>query len=144
MELNDIRLEIRQKWGAEKDPGVMPAQVLAYIGDAVYEAFVRMRLLAVGPAPSDSLHKRAVERVRAETQARALERLMPCLVDDEQGVVRRGRNMHSHSTRKGSIADYALSTAFEALIGYLFLSGSEQRLKEVLDIAFGSADQDLG
>jgi len=138
MELNSLLVDIRRKWGPEHDAGQMPAQMLAYVGDAVYEVFVRLRLMAGGPAPADAIHQQVVAKVRAETQAQALSQIAPLLSEEEALIVRRGRNAQSHTVRKGALAHYAQSTGFEALIGYLFLSGQKERLQHVLDIAFES------
>lgn len=125
--------KIGGKWGHRGDPSQMSAQVLAYLGDALYELFIRLEVVGSGPAPIDDLHKRAVFEVRAESQARALEALLPVLNDDELLVVRRGRNAHTHRFRKGAGYAYSMSTAFEALLGYLFLSGRYDRLLQIME-----------
>lgn len=123
---------LRESWGAEVDSAQIPAQVLAYLGDALYELFVRLAVLSKGPASIHDLHRRAVLEVRAENQARVLERLLPVLTPDELLVVRRGRNAHTHRLRRGALAAYSMSTGFEALLGYLFLEGRYERLEEIM------------
>lgn len=116
-----------------KNPLLLPPLTLAYVGDAVYEIFVRQRLLTLGHVRVNDLHKSAVRYVRANAQARALSALGPSLTEEEQDVARRGRNAKSHAAPKGSDgAEYAASTAFETLVGFLYLSGRAERLAEVL------------
>lgn len=115
------------------NPLLLPPLTLAYVGDAVYELHVRQRLLQRGMVRVNDLHKNAVRYVRAKAQAMALAELYPTLSEAEQDVVRRGRNAKGHSAPKGSdAAEYAASTSFETLVGYLYLGGKEERLSEVL------------
>jgi len=95
--------------------------LLAYIGDAVYELYVRTRLLSPPRRISD-YHAAVVERVRAESQAAYLQQLQAHLTAAEQDIVRRGRNAASRAPRRLSPAIYQQATGLEALIGYLFLS----------------------
>lgn len=119
-----------------KNPLLLPPLTLAYVGDAVYELFVRRRLLELGHVRVNDLHKTAVRYVRAGAQAKAVAELLPSLSEEEQDVVRRGRNAKSHAAPKGSdAAEYAASTSFEALTGYLYLAGRIERLEEVLAAA---------
>lgn len=109
---------------------------LAYIGDAVYEVFVREKAVAVNPTNVDVLHKHSIKFVRAEGQALAVKRLFDDLTEEEQALVKRARNHKISSKPKN--ADpvvYKLATAFEALIGYLYLSGKKERLEEIMERA---------
>jgi ribonuclease III family protein len=125
-----------------KNPLLLPPLTLAYVGDAVYELFVRQRLLELGKVRVNDLHRSAVRYVRANGQARALAALMPSLTEQEQDVARRGRNAKSHSAPKGSDpAEYAASTAFETLVGFLYLSGRSERLSELLMATAGFLEQ---
>lgn len=118
------------------NPALMPALVLAYLGDAVYELHVRRYLISRGITKVDSLHKKAVKFVNASTQARILHTISQTLSESEMAVVKRGRNAKSGSVPKNtSITDYRHGTAFECLIGYLFLSGREERIAEIFKIA---------
>ena len=105
---------------------------LAYIGDSVWDLLIRSRLLYRGYSVHH-MHDAAVHGVNAAAQARALVRLADRLTEDEQNVVLRGRNAHArhHAPRHQSIADYAAATGLEALIGYLYISGQEERLLEL-------------
>ena len=104
---------------------------LAYIGDAVYELFVRSRLL-LPPKQIRTYHRQVVEHVRAEQQAHYLECLRPYLTEAEVDILRRGRNAASNRKQRASIRDYQQATALEALIGYLYLT-DPQRLLELLN-----------
>lgn len=101
------------------------------MGDAVYELHVRSRLLTAD-LPVERLHTAKVSRVRASAQASALRALMPNLTVDELDVVRRARNMKTHVPKNVSVADYRYSTAFEALLGMLYLQGEAERLEAIL------------
>lgn len=122
---------------AALDPAALPPLALAYIGDAVYELWVRARLVAAGGSalkPRD-LHREALGWVRAEAQAAALEALRPLLSAAEADIVRRARNQRpGHPVAAGQAA-YRLSTGLEALCGYLYLRGDEQRLEQLLTAA---------
>ena len=109
--------------------------VLAYIGDSVYDTFVRTMLVAGGSIQVDKLHKRAIKFVQAKAQAAIVESLQEILTDDEKDIVRRGRNTKSNTVPKNAdINDYRYATGFEALIGYLYLVGDIPRLKEIFQL----------
>lgn len=103
---------------------------LAYIGDAVYELFVRSQQL-MPPKRLNAYHREVVRHVRAEQQAHYLELLKPHLSEAEVDITRRGRNAASGRSQRASIYDYQQATGLEALVGYLYLKDS-QRLLEVL------------
>lgn len=106
------------------------AQELAYIGDAVYELYVRRRLLTESPPTRPRvLHQHAVNLVRGEAQVKALRRIESRLTPEERDIVRRGRNAASGSSQ-GAVRAY--STGFEALVGFLYLTGQRERLQELL------------
>lgn len=106
---------------------------LAYVGDAVYEVYIR-RVLVENPDLSvDKLHKKAVKYVRAKAQAEIVLALEPELTEEEWLIVKKGRNQKSKTVPKNShIGDYRYATGFEALIGYLFCRDRHQRLMEVM------------
>ncbi|HEY8463396.1 MAG TPA: ribonuclease III domain-containing protein [Bacillota bacterium] len=117
----------------EINPNEYSPAVWAYIGDAVYELFVRSHLVTVGPAKTQVLHKQAVKRVRASFQAELTAKLEPYLSQEELDILRRGRNVKSgHVPTASDPITYRYSTAFEALIGYLYLCGRQGRLAEIL------------
>lgn len=107
---------------------------LAYVGDAVFELFIRMRLCLGGARKTSLLHKKAVSVVSAQAQARAAERILPLLSGREAEIFRRGRNSRTNSIPKNADrADYQAATGLEALIGYLFLTGGQRRVSELID-----------
>ncbi|MEB3198036.1 MAG: ribonuclease III domain-containing protein [Candidatus Sericytochromatia bacterium] len=108
-------------------------RALAYMGDAVYEMHVRERVLRTNPGMVDALHRTTVRRVSAEGQAEMAERLLPLLSEEEQSIYRRARNHKGMaSTGRASARAYRLSTAFEAVLGYLYLKPAPGRLAELL------------
>ena len=102
---------------------------LAYIGDGVWELLVRTRIIYKGRS-ARHVHKDAVACVNAHAQAEAFRRIEPMLTEAEADVARRGRNAHAHhaAPKNQDAADYRAATALEALIGYLYLIGQEERL----------------
>ena len=105
----------------------------AYIGDAVYELYIREHLIETTNLKPNKLHIEAIKYVKAKSQAQILEKLQDILTDEEKEIVRRGRNTQNHHLPKNADpADYMHATAFEALIGYLYLSKQEERLQELL------------
>lgn len=103
---------------------------LAYIGDGVYELFMRSCLL-LPPRRIQDFHHHVVKQVRAEQQAECLTLLQPLLTADENDILRKGRNAASRGPRRVDPRTYQLATAFEALIGYLYLT-NPVRLTELL------------
>ena len=117
--------------------------VLAWVGDAVFELLVRQRLLDTGLRRVNELHRAAVSLVRAESQAQILMELQEqqILNEEERDIVRRGRNSHSRMPRHASVQEYHYSTGFEALIGWLWLSGERDRLDQIVDLALNCVDR---
>ncbi|MDF2891638.1 MAG: hypothetical protein K0R80_2005 [Clostridia bacterium] len=109
--------------------------VLAYIGDSVYDTFIRTMLVSGGSIQVNKLHKRAIKFVQAKAQAEITEELHNILTEEEQDMVRRGRNTKSGTVPKNAdINDYRYATGFEALIGYLYLIGNTKRLMEIFEL----------
>ncbi len=107
--------------------------VLAYVGDSVYDTFVRTLLVSGGYGHVSKLHKMSIEFVKAKAQANILGKINELLTPDEQDVVRRGRNTKSGTIPKNAdISDYRYATGFEALIGYLYLTGQIDRLMQII------------
>lgn len=107
---------------------------LAFLGDAVHTAYVRKQVLAAGKEKMNSYHNTAKKFCNANCQASVLERLADSLSEQEKEIVRKARNAHiKHSAKNADEATYKKATAFEALVGWLFLTGQTQRLNEVLE-----------
>lgn len=117
-------------------PELLNPLVLAYIGDAVYEVYVRTYIIGDGAIKTNMLHKCASTKyVSAKAQAGILDSIIDRLNETELNIVRRGRNSNPNTIPKNAdIADYKKATAFEALIGYLFLSNQFERLEEIMKI----------
>ena len=110
------------------------ALALAFMGDAVYEVYVREKILKKTNAPADVLHKMAVKYVKAAAQCEAFDRIESLLTDEELSAFKRGRNAKTNTKAKNAgLAEYKKATGFEALLGYLQLKGDKERLAELLD-----------
>ena len=116
--------------------------VLAYIGDSVYETYIRTRLVARANTQVNNLHKTTINYVKAKAQCEIMKALLGQLTEEEEWVFKRGRNTKSATVPKNAdVGEYRYATGFESLIGYLYLSGSRDRLYELLDFAFDYADE---
>ncbi|MFZ5634553.1 MAG: Mini-ribonuclease 3 [Bacillota bacterium] len=123
-------------------PHMLSPLVLAYIGDAVYELWVRRHVIARGVSRTGKIHSEAVRYVCAGTQAGVLRAIEDMLTGEEANIVRRGRNAKPAHTPRGRVAAYRQSTGLECLVGYLFLLGSMERLAEIMDKIFQLVDGD--
>ena len=109
---------------------------LAFLGDAVYERFIRERILRHGSVGADRMHREAVRYVKAAAQEQSLRALADELTETEADVVRRARNHKITSKPKNADpVTYKMATAFEALLGYLYLDGQEELLQTVMERA---------
>lgn len=109
---------------------------LAYLGDAIYEIYIREKLIKQGFAKVEELTKEATKYVSAKGQATILKKLIEenFLIEEELDVIKRGRNnKRSTHPKHTDIITYKYSTGFEALIGYLYLSNNQTRLTEILN-----------
>ena len=113
----------------------MSSLALAHLGDGVFELMVRSWLCLHGKATSRGLHKATVRYVAAPAQAKAVEKILPLLTEEEGDVFRRGRNTSPHSVpQNASRADYQAATGLEALFGWLWLQGRTDRLNELFAV----------
>jgi len=113
-------------------------QVLAFVGDAIYTMYVRNLLVLNNNGKSGALHKLTSSYVKAKTQSEVIERIISLFDEAELSVFKRGRNYKTHSTAKNSsVQEYHRATGFEAVIGYLYLSGQNERLNEILKLSVG-------
>lgn len=118
-----------------KDARQLNGLALAYMGDAVYEVYIRKFLLESGRVKPNDLHRASTKFVSAKAQAAQLHRLFEenFLTDEEKTVAKRGRNAKSgHIPKNTDVQTYNHSTAFEAVIGFLFLTGQLERMEAVI------------
>ena len=105
---------------------------LAHIGDCVYELLVRSYIVCHGKHTNHGLHNATVEYVKAPAQARAMERLLPLLDEEELSIYKRGRNTRVNSVPKNAdLGDYHAATGLECLFGWLYLNAKHQRINEL-------------
>lgn len=122
-----------------KQAGQLQPLVLAYVGDAIYELYVRQYLISLSNHRPHQLHRSATKYVSARAQAKALHQLMPILTEDELNIVKRGRNAKSGTAPKNAdVMDYRYSTAFECLLGYLYYNNEHERLEHIMQITVAS------
>lgn len=123
-------LELFSLENINEKPNLLPPLVLAYIGDAVFELYIRLNLISKPYKPHE-LHQHAVQYVKAESQSQFLAKIEPYLSDEELQIMRRGRNAKGNVPRNADVVDYRRSTGFEALVGYLYLTDQKVRLAEL-------------
>ncbi len=117
------------------DHGALPGSLeLAYLGDALYDLYVREHLIARG-GKVRALHREAITLVCAHAQSEALARIADALTDDERDVVRRARNTRQSPPKNADPGEYHHATALEALIGWLYVTGQRERMNELLALA---------
>ena len=118
----------------KSEVNLMSPLTWAYVGDCVYELFIRNHLVQTTNLKPHKLHIEAIKYVKAKSQAESLNRLQDFLTDEEKEIVRRTRNTENHHVPKNADPqDYMYATAFEGLIGYLYLSEQKERLQEILN-----------
>ena len=124
---------------------LMNTTAMAYIGDGVYELFVRNLMVHKGWVAADQLHRETVKYVRAESQAYAIKKILDMLTPEEQDLVRRARNRKSVTKPKNADpVAYKMATALEALIGFLFLTEQTSRIDEIMTRVVEEIDGKVG
>ena len=127
------KMEIINREKNETDVNMLSPLTWAYVGDAVYELYIRTNLVNNTKLKPHKLHIESIKYVKAKAQAEILKRIESDLTDEEKDIVRRARNAENHHLPKNADpADYMYSTAFEGLIGFLYLNKKDERLKEIL------------
>ncbi|NMB97703.1 MAG: Mini-ribonuclease 3 [Clostridiaceae bacterium] len=112
--------------------------VLAYLGDAVYEVFIRTYVVANNNVPVYRLHKYSTNYVKAKAQSDIIHRIVDLLTDEEKDIVRRGRNTKSATIPKNAdVTEYKYATGLESLLGYIYLKKDYKRLMELLKMCVG-------
>lgn len=121
---------IKKEFGCkETDLRTYSPLALAYIGDAVFDLVIRTIVVERGNKSANNLHKKTVAYVNARVQARMIDALESKLTQEELAVYHRGRNAKSYTTAKNaSVIEYRKATGLEALCGYLYLDGQQDRL----------------
>ena len=126
-------IEIIDREKNEMDVNMLSPLTWAYVGDAIYELYIRTNLVNNTELKTHKLHIESIKYVKAKAQADILKRIEPSLTQQEKEIVRRARNAENHHLPKNADpADYMYSTAFEGLIGFLYLTKKDERLKEIL------------
>ena len=126
-------IELINREKSQTDINMLSPLTWAYIGDAVYELYIITNLVNNTKLKPNKLHIESIKFVKAKAQAELLKRIENKLTEEEKDIVRRGRNAENHHLPKNADpADYMYATALEALIGYLYLTKKDERLKEIL------------
>ncbi len=116
---------------------------LAFLGDCIFDEIIRTLLLLEGNRSAESLHKQKSKIVKAGSQAAMAEALIEDMTEAEADIYRRGRNAKSYTTAKNaSVTDYRKATGFEALMGYLYLTGQQSRMIELVKKGMELTDMD--
>jgi len=119
-------------------PHLVSPLALAYLGDAVYDMYVRQYVLSRPSRRPNQLHRETARFVSAKAQAKAVRLIEPELTEEERDMLRRGRNAKSHAAPKNTdVLDYRHSTGFECLIGYLYLCRRYERLEQLMRLTLG-------
>lgn len=128
-------IEIIQREKDVAEVNTMSPLTWAYVGDGVFELFIRTHLVNTTRLKPHMLHIEAIKYVKAEAQGKILNKIQEQLTAEEKNIVRRGRNAENHHLPKNAtVEEYSYSTAFEALIGYLYLTKQDKRLNEILNM----------
>ena len=119
----------------EEEINLLSPLTWAYVGDSVFELYIRTHLVNKTNLKPHKLHIEAINYVKAKAQAEFLKKIEEILTDEEKELVRRGRNAQNHHLPKNSnVQEYMHATAFEALIGFLYLTKKYKRLEEILKL----------
>ncbi len=128
-------LPIAKEFLTEKEILSLNPLVLAFVGDSVQQLMVRTKLASTSTAKAGELHKLQSEQIKASAQAKYMDEIMSILTEEEIAVFKRARNTHMNTMAKNaSVADYKKASGFEAVIGYLYLLGKNERLEELFEI----------
>lgn len=131
--MNDFLMHGQMQALSEMDIRMMNPLKLAYLGDAIYEAYVRLYIVSQYTLSPNEMAKKAISYVKASAQSNLIKGIKPLLSDDEWTLVKRGRNQKSATVPKNALlSDYKYATGFEALIGYLYLKGDKDRVYEII------------
>ncbi len=128
-------LPIAKEYLTQKEILELNPLVLAFVGDSVQQLMVRTKLSCTSTAKAGELHKLQSAQIKASAQAKYMDDIMSVLSEDEIAVFKRARNTHMNTMAKhASVADYKKASGFEAVIGYLYLLGKNERLEQLFEI----------
>ena len=130
-----MMIELIKRPENEAKVNTMSPLTWAYIGDSIFELYIRMHLVTTTKLKPHRLHIETIKYVKAQAQANILKEIEKILTEKELEIVKRGRNAENHHLPKNAtVQEYMYSTGFEALIGYLYLTKQDERLREILEI----------
>lgn len=130
-------------WTKSVSPRQLSPLVLAYIGDSIFDLVVKTKIVTAGNTQVNKMNRAASSIVKAESQSKMIGYLEDRLTEEEGSVYKRGRNAKSYTSAKNaSISDYRRATGFEALMGYLYLSGQYERMCELIKDALDWLEND--
>ena len=130
-------------WTKKRKSRQLSPLVLAYIGDSIFDLVVKTKIVAAGNTQVNKMNRVASSIVKAESQSKMIGYLEDKLTEEEESVYKRGRNAKSYTSAKNaSISDYRRATGFEALMGYLYLSGRYERMCELIKDALDWLEND--
>ena len=126
---------MREEKLSENEVRLLNPVTLAYVGDCIYEMYIRKYIVFnTKDKRGKNLHKLSIKFANAKSQSQFLEDIKDMLTEEELEIVRRGRNCKTgHVPKSASVIDYKRATALEALIGYLYLLGKDERVEEIMD-----------
>lgn len=116
---------------------------LAYIGDGIYDLFIRTIIVGEGNCQANKLHKKVSALVKATKQAKMIKKIKEHLTEEERQIYKRGRNAKSNSVAKNtSVSDYRRATGFEAVMGYLYLTNQLERIVDLIKLGLTKEDKE--
>lgn len=128
---------------SDMDVRMMNPLKLAFLGDAIYEAYIRTYLISQFVLTPHEMSKKAKQYVNANAQATAVHRLKEAFSEDEWQMIKRGRNQKSNTVPKNALlSDYRYATGYEALIGYLYLTSQKERIYEIVHLTIKAIDSE--
>lgn len=130
---------------SESEAKALSPLTLAFFGDSVYEVLVRRKIVEAGSQPSQKLHKAAVKKVKATYQSAGVDRIEAMLDENEADILRRGRNANGVSAPASCTPrEYRRATALEALFGYLYLIGADERMEQLFEVIYNDETSENG
>lgn len=112
----------------------VPVQTLAFIGDSVYDLYIRCYLASLSNEKTRKLHEKATKFVSARAQAGIMDNIISKLTDEEVLIYKRGRNTNINTSKHAEAIEYKKATGLETLVGYLYLTNNKQRIEEIISL----------